>query len=507
MASVIETFLLIFQADASSVKKGTKEAKKSTEDLIKSLGTAEVVSLKLGNSFKNLVGEYGGILAGLFSAAALIDGAAHAIEYADTLGKLSKQLNLNVEDLSVWDHAVKATGGTGEAFRGSIESLSDTLSQFSNKFGSDAALTLRSLGINMMDASGHARKALDILPEIAERFSHLDNQRSFQLGKRIGLDPGTIRLLQKGGDEVEKILKRQRELGVVTKEDAARAEAFNEKWQNTVHIFQDLSMSLGMSVLPAINKLFDGIEKVVDFFKAHADFIKGTFIGIGSAIAYYVVPPLISAGIAALVLYAPIIALGAGIAALGVAFGFAYDDMMTFKRGGDSVIGDLIKKNPELKETIDDLSEAYKQLGEASGPVLKFMWDGTKGVLSLILLLVRGIIKLQSVFGIFGGLGALKSSKVVGELVSTNKMSVADDIIKKSSESLSAMNQSPLNNVTSATINPSGPPKISNNTVKIGDIIVNAKSGEPEKIAQEVWKKLQGQFNFAQNHFDDGIKA
>ena len=68
MASVLETFFILFESDADDVKKGAKDAKKPVDELERSLGQSDRGTQKLG---KSLVGLASTAVAGFASVFAL----------------------------------------------------------------------------------------------------------------------------------------------------------------------------------------------------------------------------------------------------------------------------------------------------------------------------------------------------------------------------------------------------------------------------------------------------
>ena len=225
--SVLESFYFAFKSDAKDVIQGTKSALKSANDLDRGpLNTKQAADL-LGKSFLSAIQLASRNLSGLLTVGALTSRTLKEAAQAEDLGRFAERLNQNVEEVSTWGKIIEHTGGTAAGFRGTLESLTNTLTDFAITGGGAAAETFARLGINAFDANGQLKTALELLPEIADSFGQLSREESVNLGRRLGLDNATILLLQRGRDEVEALTRRQQQLGVVTQEDTERVTAFN----------------------------------------------------------------------------------------------------------------------------------------------------------------------------------------------------------------------------------------------------------------------------------------
>ncbi len=132
MREILQSFLILFEADTTNLRKGTKEAEKQVDDLNKTLERTDKIGLHVGSTFKNLIRQAGGFLTAALSAGALIQGVKSAAHFADALGELSESLNVNVESLSVCSDAVASSGGTVEGFQNTVRMMTASLTEFAN---------------------------------------------------------------------------------------------------------------------------------------------------------------------------------------------------------------------------------------------------------------------------------------------------------------------------------------------------------------------------------------
>jgi hypothetical protein len=547
--NILDTFYILFESDASAVKKGTQDAKKSTDELNKSLKQTDDASKNVGNEFLRMLSAAGGALAAGLSVGAITASVMAAANYADQLGKVSEALDTNIEDLSAYADAVKLSGGSNESFIGTLQSMTASLADFATKGSSRAAPFFEELGIKMLDAKGKARDFMDILPELADKFETMTKQESFGIGQKMGLDQGTIMLLQSGRREMDALIARQRELGVVNKEAAETAAKFNDQVDNTAHAFRSIWQAVGSSILPALTSVMSGFEGVGVFFAKHSDFIVGLLIALGSAVAFYVVPPMISAGIAAAVAFAPFLLMGAAIAALSIGFALLYDDIMNFIDGNDSLIGQFLNEFPIIGEVIQGIINYMKMLWDAVGWVFESImsviqiaiagWEllfGTigNGINQFVSgsSVMQGIVSsLQKAFAVAGGaIGAMWDG--LGEKVKIfiNLIKAAFDLVGnvagkisgflngakatlgitglgEGKNTLSTASNTPLASMSSSAITNSNMTSSRNTSVQTGPITVNTQATDANGIAGAIGNSMDNQMRQAVSNFDDGVLA
>ena len=544
MPSILETFIILFESDSEQVKKGAAQAKEVTDKLNKSLASTDTVAGKLGSSFKNLVSNASGALLGLLSVGAIIGGIKAAATYADKLDELSKALGVNIEELSAWGDAVQMSGGTAEGFQETLKSMSASLAAFATKGKSLLAPFFKELGIKMVDARGKARSVIDILPELADAFQKLGKEEAFGMGRKMGLDQGTIMLLQGGRREVDALIARQKELGVVTKEDGEIAAKFNDQLDDTAHSFRSLFTVVGRFVLPAFTDVLKMFERVAVFFRKNSDFIIGGLIGIGSAILYFVTPAILSM-LAAL---APFLLIAAAVGAVVGLFALLYDDLKNFEKGNQSVIGELIKKWPVVGDILKNLIKVAELVLDAFMGIKNLLvnlfldplnaWtifrtsvnNGVNNLLQTFPQIGKAIDYIMEMFGKAGDfigdvwdsiivsiqkaiavvMGAVSTvsgayDKVLSFLgVDTKATTVA---VQASQHALGVASASPLSSQTSGSILSSTKSLNKNTTVEIGAVNVQTQATDASGIAGAIGNDLNVQMRQVINNFDDGVLA
>jgi hypothetical protein len=494
MPSVLETFFILFDSDASEVKKGAAEAKKVTDDLNKTLKSTDALSTKVGTSFSNLIGSAKGALLAFLSTGAIIGGIKAASTYANTLDEISKGLDVNIQDLSAWSDAVKLNGGSAEGFQQSLRGLSTSLSSFATKGKSALTPFFQELGVSMIDARGKARDVFDILPELADKFEKLGKQESFGIGQKLGLDQGTIFLLQRGRREVEDVIKKHKELGVVTKEDAEIAAKFNNTWDYTAILFRNLFTVANRTILPILTSVLEGIQGVVKYLRNHEGLIIGVITGIAVVLGAKLLPILIKTGAAAIAAFAPFFLAAAVIALIALLF----EDIYGYYQGHNSVLGELIKKWPILGKIVKSIEWAIKEtikMFKELPKIIGAIWDELVSIVQTRIDQIKSFI--NSVIGAYEKVKSFITG--IPDKVEANIISGQD--------LLNVASKNPISSQTSNSILSNS--KTSNKTtnVQTGPITIETQATDANGIASELSNSLNTQMRQAVSNFDDGVIA
>lgn len=293
--SILETFYILFKSDSKDVKKGAKDAEKAAKELNKTLEQTDAKSEKVGQSFLNMSNSALKAFASIASVGGVFASLRNTIQGVNELGQVSRLLNVNAEDLDAWGNAVQRTGGNAKQFQSTLSSLSKTLN------------TTPSV-------------ALKALPSIAEALGKMNQAQADLFGRSLGIDQSTIRFLQHGRREVDYLIKKQKELGLITAQDTEITKKFNDAVFDLGRVFNDLSRRIALPTLPLITSTFQ-------YLIEHKDLIKGAFIAIGAGVT------VLATSLARAHPY--LVAFTAAI----TAFSLAYEDYKKFMSGDKSVLG------------------------------------------------------------------------------------------------------------------------------------------------------------------------
>jgi hypothetical protein len=232
MPTVIDELIVKLGLDPSNFKKGQKEAVQSFK------GTYEDAK-KAAGSFEN-VGKSANEALGVMQNRLLAVGAAltsvgigkfisETIKQDAATSRLAYTLDTNVRTLDKWRNAAYITGGSAEGMTGSIQGLVSQFQNFALTGESSVIPWFRALNVNIADTdTGKMRDFDAIMRDLANAFQKMDPAKAAAFGRAFGFDQGTINLLVKGGDELDRILKMSN--STLSPESAENARQIAEAW-------------------------------------------------------------------------------------------------------------------------------------------------------------------------------------------------------------------------------------------------------------------------------------
>lgn len=488
MAGIFDVFTILFQSETDDATKGVDQLDKNVDELARSTDKAAKEMADLGQkaeqaassqkSFLDMVGSVAGLAAAYVSLSGIAGKFFQSVGMADQLDEFAKSIDGNIEQLSAWGDAVKMNGGDMASFQASIASLSGEFTAFAVKGKSRIAPFFDELGIRMVDANGKARGVMDVLPELSDAFGKLTKQESLAYGRKMGIDPSLVRTLQGGREELEKLLKRQKELGVITEKQGEISADFNDAIDDTAHAFRSLYLEIAEEILPVFSKIMTVIQDVTIFLREHSGFAIGFFGSIAAVIAAVYLPAIVSAIIATGLMVAPFVPVIAAVGALAAALGLMYDDFVTWKEGGKSMIGELVGEFDKWTPVI----EGWKQIFNEIKHVVTSMWDAILNPLDT--------------------LDAAKD-KLLGFVQPLKDMMPTWGEIKSGALMALENVNTPLSGLSSAAM---GAGSIANSsTVSIGKVEVNTQATDAEGITRDIGAQLGKQLRQTAATYDDGV--
>ena len=544
--ATIDVLKLVFDSDASGMKRGTQEAKKGADDLKKSVLETDKAAQDMGDSFLSMISDAKGSISSLVGFSTVTAGILNEAARVDQLGKFADTIGQNIEEIDAWGQVVARNGGTAEGFQGTLKGLTDSLTELQLTGAGPAADVLARFGISARDAGGGLKSAFDLLPEIADSFEGLSKAESLKFGQQLGLDQGTILTLQQGRFEVDQMVRRQKELGVATEEDAKIAREFNTAWQDTSQVFSSVFREIGVSVLPVLSDMLVGVQSFVQFMQDNEGLVEGIFSGMAVVLTAKLAPALLST------VFSP---AGAAIALIAL-FALLYDDVKAFLSGNDSLIGQISEKYPIVGDIVKSLagfvSDLFDNFGKlfdaiASGNLGKFVDDELikfKQELNELLgfdlsefidTAIDDLKKLPDYIKntLIAELEALKATlkSVVSDL---NPFADDEKPIQIQSmggghsrgdlppipperndhsdlprffqpQAMLEAARNPLTSTTPNTLNNSSRTVNNSVTNNVGDINVNSPNANPKEVAKEVSNEMNNQYRNTNSQYDDGV--
>ena len=345
-------------------------------------------------------------------AAAFAAGSAAAIGFvtattgvADAQGKMANEIGIGVGELDAWQHAAKLAGESSEGMSGSLSGLSVRLSEAKRGMGS-ALEVFGILGIDAMDAAGQLKSTSSIMMEVSSKFQDFSKMEQIEFAEKLGLS-GSLRLLQQGPAVIQQYIADAKALGVTTAKDAKVAAEFQDNLTRLYRVVGDLARAITKELAPIMTTLTKRfldwwrinrdiiMQKIPEVFEQATKYAKRFAVVLGLITAFSIINTLGamiggfgvltmnigSAAKAVGLLLKTLFTLPAVIVAGIAVLWLLAEDAKVFFRGGDSVIGDLIKKFPQWKNEIVALAAVFATIYDL-GVMVK---DGWKALIKVIL--------------------------------------------------------------------------------------------------------------------------
>lgn len=348
MATIIDSFFISLGLQTDDVQRGMQQVESTMTNGFSSLA-------------KNVIAPF----AAAFSFGALFSSI---LSEADSVGKFARQMEMSVEDISAWGAAAKLSGGSAEGLNGSVRALNTNLAMIATTGTSRALPFLQKLGVAALDSNGKARDTFGVMADISQAIEGMSTQESAGILSKLGLDSGTINLLQSGKASVLEQIKVQKELGTYTQKDTEIVEMFNDALDN-------LSRSIKMSFLPVVRLAVPALQGLTDIFikmfvavQKHEVVIKTVVISIALALTSHLLPAI--AATTAAFIKSPL----AWFMALLIGLGIIIEDLFTYINGGESALQGFWEQfgtAEEVGEKVDKVLTAFTDTLIASGKFLE----------------------------------------------------------------------------------------------------------------------------------------
>lgn len=233
--------------------------------------------------------------------AGLFKMAKDTADAGDEARKSAQALGLSTETFQSLAHASNLAGVEQSDFFNSMRKLSDGMKDTS--LGLETyARTYREMGIEVTKADGTLKSNEQILMEVADAFSKMENGANktalaSDLFGRSGAK--LIPLLNSGAEGIKKMQEEAHKLGFVISDEAAKSnEEFNDSFTRLQGSLKGVRNTIGQAVIPQITELakkFTGFvvenkdaiagfaKSIIAGFKFVGKFV-GAFIKFGQAI-------------------------------------------------------------------------------------------------------------------------------------------------------------------------------------------------------------------------------
>lgn len=366
------------------------DGSKIAEDAQRVAGQLDAAGKRMADNF---LAPFKGIFATLIGAMGVASAVNQYNAEADAIGKLADSLDVAIEDLGAWSEAAARAGGSAQGFQGTLSTLNRQIQMAAAMGKGPGAMMLDELGIAYKDTSGKARDALEVLRDLAGKAETMSKQEFAGLAQKLGIDRGTIMLLQSGRASLDELIARQKSLGVYTKEDAEIAAKANDAMADFQQVLKAFAAGLLRVVVPALTFVTDKLTNMVNFLRQHRPFVLAVIGMVSAALLAKMVPALEAVGKSAIKAMRPFLPwmIVLGTAALLI------DDFYAYLQGGKSLFADFWSSFGTGEEITKNLTAAWEGFKSSAKAVL----EALKPYLPTLAKIALGAAMVFSAFKIF----------------------------------------------------------------------------------------------------------
>lgn len=418
-------------------------------------------------------GKITGLMSGLKKLGGLLIGGAvvkgigsfikNQVDFADNLQTTADKLGVSADELQRFHFAADKLDVPIDSATNALKFLNKNLGEAANG-NATAAESFRQLGVETKNSDGSLRSSVDIMGDAADSFASMADQGkktalAMKLFGKGGVD--MIPMLNSGGAAVRELMGGVDDLGGTMSADYMKSVNDADNAMKDFGYASNLAKSkITQALLPAFTALVKYAVKLTGTFNKLVNEMGGLnriFAVFGLMIGAFMIVKLnnlirTAGGVGK----AMKSAFGLGIKEMLVIgsiilLALVLEDLFTFIKGGDSVIGDLFEKfmgHDEALKFAQQLRDVWSQLQDSFtevGPLLATVMTQLGPVFAQALpYLVKGleqVIKLvASAVALFGGLvgaigavasgkgldGAMKAINSAGEAVFGKTVSEVD---------------------------------------------------------------------------------
>jgi hypothetical protein len=248
MPTIIDALVTTFTLDASNFlansRKLRDEQKAMSAEQRQAAKDVDEYAKRHRESFAKVAESALSMFAVFTAGKGIKDFIMDTIASDASLGRLAKNLNLSVSNLSAWERATEQFGGSAAGLDSTFQSMNQGLQDFAQTGQSSLIPWLRTMGVQAVDARGKLRSMNDIMMDLSKSASTMDRQRANYLLNQH-MDQGSANLLLEGPQAVASELARQGKMGLPNDQDVKNAQAL----QKLMLDFKNESSDLGRTIL------------------------------------------------------------------------------------------------------------------------------------------------------------------------------------------------------------------------------------------------------------------
>lgn len=333
--AITDTFSLVFETDGTeAVVKEFKRMQDASDSAAKS---ADKNTQSVQKSEKGFIGLKNGILKAIAPLAAfgvIINRTVNFARQGEDLLFMANSAGVAAESFNALALAAERIGGSRAGMAGSLGSLSSALQGI--RRGEENGLTQAAMyyGVQFAGPDGLATPE-QMLENIARAMEGRTVAEQMDMGRMLGLDEGTIRLLQRGVEGLRKEMALAQKYNPFDEKTLERIQKFQYSLRELKAAFTMVAGQFLRDLIPHFERWAEIGKDAFDWMIEHADAVKLALAGIGLAILGAMGPLYLLGGLLVLLV----------------------DDFATFARGGESALEPLWKVVMAIKDGLVSIGD------------------------------------------------------------------------------------------------------------------------------------------------------
>ena len=241
--SYIDKYVFALMLDSSNFEKGAN------------------VATKAANGIKNTLLKTYSIIGGIDLFKSMVTDYTDATRSIDNLSLVTGE---NITTLQAWKKSIQDVGGNVGAFEGTLKGLANSLADL-RQFGKydDRLGILGWRGISLYQ-DGKMKNATTLLSEISKKIKDMNEADAFSWARALGIDESTYRLFRLHGENIDNLIKKNKQWAVLNKEDVKTLRQYDRIVSDFKNTWLSFSREIMSTVLPIIQK--ELLPQIKDLF-------------------------------------------------------------------------------------------------------------------------------------------------------------------------------------------------------------------------------------------------
>lgn len=195
-------------------------------------------------------------------------------------------MQASVAGLQSLQGAARLTGATAGAMTGSLQALGDNLYDAVGGRAPQVVVALQTLGIAFRNADGSARKAAEVMPEVADKIAAIGDPRTqAQVLRMLGISEELLSIMRRGAAGLREAQAEAARLGAMNEAAVEMARRYQEAQTLVALVAEGVGHAVAARLAPVLIPLLD---RLAAWIAAHSVEITAFFEHVAASFARWV---------------------------------------------------------------------------------------------------------------------------------------------------------------------------------------------------------------------------